>query len=159
MFRKSAILILASATLEGAAGPPDFQLTDARGHAVSLARYRGKVVVLDFWATWCHGCKTEIPWFMEFAKRYRKQGLEVIGVAMDEDGWKTVMPYVRSKKMNYPVVLGNNAVAREFGAADNLPVTLLIDRQGNVVESHTGVVDRNAWEQRIQELIGANRRR
>jgi peroxiredoxin len=159
MFRKSAVLILTAASLAGAAAAPEFQLKDARGRTVSLDRYRGKVVVLDFWATWCHGCKTEIPWFMQFAKRYRKRGLEVIGVAMDEDGWKSVKPYVRTRKVNYPVVLGNESIARRFGAAENLPVTLLIDREGNVVESHTGVVDRDAWERRIQQLLGAGIRR
>jgi len=159
MLRKIALLMATAAALAGGAAAPDFQLNDARGRTVSLARYRGKVVVLDFWATWCHGCKTEIPWFMEFAKRYRKQGLEVIGVAMDEDGWKSVQPYVRTTKMNYPVVVGDAAVARQFGAAENLPVTLLIDRQGKIAESHTGVVDRDAWERRIRELLDAGIRR
>jgi cytochrome c biogenesis protein CcmG/thiol:disulfide interchange protein DsbE len=109
--------------------------------------------VLDFWATWCHGCKTEIPWFMEFSKRYRHQGLAVIGVAMDEDGWKSVAPYVRAKKMSYPVVVGDDSVARAFGASESLPVTLLIDREGNIVESHTGVIDKEAWEAKIRELL------
>jgi cytochrome c biogenesis protein CcmG/thiol:disulfide interchange protein DsbE len=155
MFVKTAILMFAAAGLAGAAAAPDFHLQDAKGRTVSLSRYRGKVVVLDFWATWCHGCKTEIPWFMEFAKRYGHRGLAVIGVAMDEDGWKSVAPYVHAKKMNYPVVVGNDAVARDYGAAENLPVTLLIDRQGNVAESHTGVVDRAALEERIRELLAA----
>jgi len=156
MFVKTALLMLGAVALAVAAQAPDFQLKDAKGHTVSLSRYRGKVVVLDFWATWCHGCKTEIPWFMEFAKRYRHRGLAVIGVAMDEDGWKSVAPYVRAAKMNYPVVVGNQSMARNYGAAESLPVTLLIDRQGNVVESHTGVVDREAWEGRIRELLRDN---
>jgi peroxiredoxin len=159
MFVKTALLMLAAAALAGAADAPDFHLKDARGRTVSLSRYRGKVVVLDFWATWCHGCQTEIPWFMEFAKRYGRRGLAVIGVAMDEDGWKSVAPYAHATKINYPVVVGDATMARDFGAAENLPVTLLIDRQGNVVESHTGVVDKDAWEGRIRELLAAKLRR
>jgi peroxiredoxin len=158
MFVKTAVLMFAAAALASAAAAPDFNLKDARGRAVSLSRYRGKVVVLDFWATWCHGCKTEIPWFMEFAKRFRHRGLAVIGVAMDEDGWKSVAPYVHATKMNYPVVVGDDAVARQFGAAENLPVTLLIDRQGNIVDSHTGVVDKDEWEGRIRELLARGSR-
>jgi len=155
MFRKIALFMIAS-VMSGATAP-DFHLKDAKGRAVSLARYKGKVVVLDFWATWCHGCKTEIPWFMEFAKRYKHQGLVVIGVAMDEDGWKLVAPYVREKKMNYPVVVGNGAVAKPYGADENLPVTVLIDRRGEIVDAHTGVVDKDAWEAHIQEQLAMRR--
>src|SRR5208283_1487966 len=88
---------------------PDFALTDATGAPLQLSAFKGKVVVLDFWATWCHGCKTEIPWYMEFQKKYKSQSLVVIGVSMDEDGWKSVRPYLAKHPINYPITIGNPA--------------------------------------------------
>jgi thiol-disulfide isomerase/thioredoxin len=77
---------------------PNFILTDAKGDTINLSTYKGKIVLLDFWATWCGGCKTEIPWFMEFDAKYKDHGLAVIGVSMDEDGWKTVRPFLAQEK-------------------------------------------------------------
>lgn len=131
---------------------PDFTLADERGAKVQLSEYKGRVVLLDFWATWCHGCKTEIPWYIEFENRYKDRGLAVIGVSMDADGWKSVKPFVAQAKMNYPVVIGNDGLAGHYGVT-NMPVTLLIDRNGKIADSHTGVVDKAAWEQEIQELL------
>jgi len=131
---------------------PDFRLTDARGKSVKLSKYKGRVVLLDFWATWCGGCKVEIPWFMEFASRYKHLGLTVIGVAMDEDGWKSVKPFLREKKLNYPVALGNGDLAKRYGA-DSLPMTLLIDRKGKIADAHTGLVDKSEFESLIQALL------
>jgi peroxiredoxin len=141
--------VLAAADREPA---PDFTLPGSDGAAIQLSRYQGKVVLLDFWATWCHGCKTEIPWYMEFSRNYKKSGLVVIGVAMDDEGWKTVKPFVKEKKMNYPVVIGNEDLAKRYGVT-TMPVTLLIDRQGKIVSSHTGVVDKDAFEGEIRSLL------
>src|ERR1700742_4657643 len=81
---------------------PDFTRVDAAGRKVRLSRYKGKVVLLDFWATWCTGCKQEIPWFEEFADRYRTQGLAAVGVAMDDEGWTVVKPFLAdTMKLNY----------------------------------------------------------
>ncbi len=132
---------------------PDFTLTDAKGETVKLSDYRGKVVLLDFWATWCHGCKTEIPWYMEFEGKYKDKGLAVIGVSMDADGWKSVKPFVAEKKMNYAVVIGNDSLAKEYDVT-NMPVTLLIDRDGKIADAHAGLVDKAAWEREIQMLLG-----
>lgn len=131
---------------------PDFALTDQDGRTLRLSDYRGRVVLLDFWATWCHGCKTEIPWYMEFEGKYKERGLAVIGVSMDADGWKSVRPFIAEKKMNYDVVIGSDELGRKFGLND-MPLTLLIDRNGKIADSHAGVVDKVAWEQEIQELL------
>lgn len=131
---------------------PDFALTDQNGGTLRLSDYRGRVVLLDFWATWCHGCKTEIPWYMEFESKYRQRGLAVIGVSMDADGWKAVKPFLAEKKMNYEVVVGSDELGKKFGLSD-MPLTLLVDRRGKIADSHAGVVDKAAWEQEIQELL------
>jgi peroxiredoxin len=133
---------------------PGFTLRDASGAPVSLADYRGKVVVLNFWATWCHGCRTEIPWLMEFAGEYRAKGLAVIGVSMDEDGWKVVKPFLREKRLNYPVVLGTGEVARRYGGVDAMPLTYLIDRRGRIAATHLGVFDKDQLEGEIRRLLG-----
>jgi peroxiredoxin len=130
----------------------DFTLNDSKGVSVKLSDYKGKVVLLDFWATWCEGCKVEIPWYMEFQNKYKENGLFVVGVSMDEDGWKSVKPFLEEKKVNYPVVIGNWDLANLFGITA-LPVTLLIDRDGKIADLHVGMVDRDAFEREIQILL------
>ncbi len=131
---------------------PDFTLTDSQGAAVRLSGYKGKVVLLDFWATWCGGCKVEIPWYMEFQTKYKDKGLSVVGVSMDEDGWKSVKPFLAENKINYPIVIGNSDLGTQFGLS-GLPLTLLIDRNGKIAESHAGMVDKDAFEREIQSLL------
>jgi peroxiredoxin len=131
---------------------PDFTLHDSKDASVKLSDYRGKVVLLDFWATWCEGCKVEIPWYMEFQTKYKESGLSVVGVSMDEDGWKSVKPFLEEKKVNYPVVIGDWDLAKLFGI-EALPVTLLIDRDGKVADLHAGMVDKDAFEGEIQKLL------
>jgi len=131
---------------------PDFTLTDSSGKAIRLAGYKGKVVLLDFWATWCTGCKVEIPWYIEFQQRYARQGLRSIGVAMDEDGWKTVRPYLLKTPISYPIVVGDEDFAKMYDVT-SLPVTLLIDRRGRIADAHAGMVVKEEWEQEIQTLL------
>jgi thiol-disulfide isomerase/thioredoxin len=106
-----------------------------------------------FGATWCHGCKTEIPWYMEYQNKYKAKGLSVIGVAMDDKGWQIVKPFIKNLKINYPVVVGNWDLAKGFGIKA-LPVTLLVDRDGKVADFHDqGLVDRKTFEKEIQTLL------
>jgi len=131
---------------------PDFSLADARGARVSLAAQKGRVVLLDFWATWCTGCKVEIPWYVEFQKKYARQGLVSIGAAMDDEGWARVKPYLVEHPIPYPIVIGNPDLLQPYDIK-NLPVTLLIDRQGRIADVHAGVVEKDAWEQEINQLL------
>jgi len=131
---------------------PDFTLTDAQGKPVTLSAYKGKVVLLDFWATWCGGCKVEIPWYVEFDKRYREKGLVVIGVSLDEEGMKVVKPFLEKRHIDYPVVIGSDALGQEFGL-QSMPLTLLIDRNGKIAVAHAGIVDKGNFESHIRELL------
>ena len=140
---------------------PNFILTDAKGDTINLSTYKGKVVLLDFWATWCGGCKTEIPWYMEFNAKYKDRGLAVIGVSMDEDGWKVVKPFLALEKdpetgghtaMKYPVVIGSASLAKQYHLT-SMPMTLLIDREGRIAVSYSGMVDKDDWESTIRSLL------
>jgi cytochrome c biogenesis protein CcmG/thiol:disulfide interchange protein DsbE len=134
---------------------PDFTLQDANGQSVSLSEYRGKVVLLNFWATWCGPCELEIPWFENFEQEYKSKGFEVIGVSMDEDGWKVVKPFIAQHKVNYRVLLGNDSVSQLYGGVESLPTTFLIDRDGKFAFSpHIGLAERNQYLNEIQTLLG-----
>ena len=132
-------------------GAPDFSLLDSNGATLKLSDYRGKVVLLDFWATWCHGCRTEIPWYMEFENKYKDKGLAVIGVSMDT-GWNTVKPFMAKEKMNYPVVLGSDGLMEHYGS-HSMPATYLIDREGRIADYHIGVVNKDQFESEIKKLL------
>lgn len=133
----------------------DFTLRDANGTAVKLSDYRGKVVLLNFWATWCGPCTLEIPWFIEFEQQYKTKGFAVIGVSMDEEGWNAIKPYVAAHKMNYRVLLGDDSVSQLYGGVESLPTTFLIDRQGRVAfPPHIGLAGKNEYLKEIQSLLG-----
>jgi peroxiredoxin len=134
---------------------PDFALKDADGKLVHLSDYRGKVVLLDFWATWCGPCKIEIPWFMDFQRKNQERGLVVLGVSMDDEGWEVVKPFVARQKMNYRVLIGNDQTAQLYGGIDALPTTFLIDREGKIADIHVGLADRREFENGIEQLLQA----
>jgi len=131
---------------------PDFTLNDTQGHSVTLSGYKGKIVLLDFWATWCGACQFEVPWYSEFSKKYGDKGLAVVGVSMDKDGLTAVKPYMEQKKMDYTVVLGNDYLVPPFGLK-TIPVTWLIDRDGKVAVAHVGMVDKDSFDGNIQKLL------
>lgn len=131
---------------------PELHLRDSSGHLVNLGSYRGKIVVLDFWATWCHGCKEEIPWFAEFQRKYGSQGVKVVGVSLDDEGWKVVKPFVQSAGVPYRIVLGNDSIAKEYGIT-NMPDTFLIDRQGKIAAKYTGLVNRDDVDAKLRAML------
>ncbi len=131
---------------------PDFNLEDASGKNVKLADLKGKVVLVNFWATWCEGCQVEIPWFAEFQKKYASQGLVVVGISMDDDGWKSVKPWIKEKQVNYPIVIGNEGLAKQYGL-DGMPLTALVDREGRIADVHHGIAEKTATQQKIRDLL------
>jgi peroxiredoxin len=137
---------------------PDFTLEQADGTPVTLSAFKGRVVLLDLWATWCTGCKTEIPWFIEFDWKYRNRGLTTIGAAMDEDGWTAVRPYIAQHSISYPIVLGYPTLMEPYRVTV-LPVTMLIDKEGNIADVHAGIVDKARWESEIRVLLQEPHRR
>ena len=132
---------------------PDFDLKEASGKVVHLSDFKGKVVLLDFWATWCGPCNIEIPWFTDFERRYKDRGFEVLGISMDDDGWKAINPFVAEKKINYRILLGNDQTADLYGSVEALPTTFVIDRDGRIASVHVGLSGRKEFEDAIEKLL------
>lgn len=134
---------------------PDFALRLLDGRTVKLSDFRGDAVLLNFWATWCAPCRIEMPWLVEFYKQYQSQGLEIVGVSMDDTGQETaVAEFIKERNVNYPILRGNNEVADLYGGLRFLPQTLFIDREGNIVKTMYGIKSKDEFEQSIKELVG-----
>jgi peroxiredoxin len=132
---------------------PEFALKDADGKTVHLADYKGKVVLLDFWATWCGPCKLEIPWFIEMERSNKDRGFAVLGVSMDDEGWEVVKPFIAGLGVNYRVVIGNDVTAQLYGGVEALPTTFLIDREGRIAAAHVGLTSRKDFEDGVKQLL------
>lgn len=132
---------------------PDFTLDDVSGHAITLSALRGKVVLLNFWATWCPPCGQEIPWFIEFQQSLREQGLTVLGVSMDRGGWNLVKPYIEARHVNYSVVIADENVARLFGGLKSIPLTLIIDTSGRIAAIHAGLCRKDEYQTDIGLIL------
>ena len=132
---------------------PEFTLKDSDGKTVHLSDYKGKVVLLDFFATWCGPCKIEIPWFMEMERKNKDRGFAVLGVAMDDEGWEIVKPFLADVGVNYRVVIGNDATAGMYGGVESLPTTFLIDKEGRIAAVHVGLASRKDFEDGIEKLL------
>ena len=136
---------------------PDFTLRDAAGNSVTLSDFRGRVVLLNFWVTWCAPCNVEIPWFNEFQKEYGSAGLVVLGISMDDEGWRAVKAFLKEKpegeKVKYRVMLGAGEIARRYGGVASIPTTFLIDRTGRIAEVRAGLTKRNTYEEDVRKLI------
>ncbi|MBI1788102.1 MAG: TlpA family protein disulfide reductase [Acidobacteria bacterium] len=132
---------------------PELALKDADGKTVRLSDYKGKVVLLNFWATWCGPCRMEMPWFIDFERKYKDKGFAVVGIAMDEEGWQVVKPFITDLAVNYRILLGTTSAADLYGGVDALPTTFLIDQEGRVAATHVGLAGRDTFENGIKELL------
>jgi len=133
---------------------PRFNLKDAQGSDVKLSDYKGKVVLLNFWATWCVPCRTEIPWLIELQNTYKEREFAVLGVSMDVDGWKDVRPYLIEHSLNYRVVIGDDRLMDKYSEFDALPSTFLIDRAGRIASTHIGLASQSIYQSEVLYLLG-----
>jgi cytochrome c biogenesis protein CcmG/thiol:disulfide interchange protein DsbE len=132
---------------------PAFKLKDSSGGEVQLADLKGKVVLLNFWATWCGPCEVEIPWFIEFERKYKDRGFTVLGVSFDDDGWISVRPYMAAHKINYRIAIGSDELSQVYGGVDSLPTSFIIDRNGRIAATHVGLVDKRDYQDEIIKLL------
>lgn len=132
---------------------PDFTLPQpSGGPPLKLSNYHGKVVLLDFWATWCEPCRAEIPHFVELQNNYGPRGLQILGVSMD-DSPDPVPAFYKQFKMNYPIVMGNAKIGEQYGGVLGLPIAFLIDRQGQIRKKHIGATDASVFEKEVADLL------
>jgi thiol-disulfide isomerase/thioredoxin len=133
---------------------PGFSLTSLSGDKIDLQDYRGKVLLLDFWATWCGPCRIEIPGFVQLQNKYGNQGFAIVGISMD-DGPEPVRQFYKAFHMNYPVVMGSDKLGELYGGILGLPTSFLIGRDGRIYAKHVGLTDVSVFESEIKELLAA----
>ena len=152
-----AIVVVAaftgSSSQEGKTKAPDFSLKTSSGKNIVLSKLKGKTVVVNFWATWCGPCRAEIPGFLEVYQKYKEKGLEIVGIALDQGGWNDVEPFVKKFNISYPVVLGNERVAEQYGNIDVIPTTFIVDKNGNIVNRHIGYLKKEDFEKEIKSYL------
>lgn len=131
----------------------DFDLKDLSGKRVKLSDYKGKVVAVNFWATWCGPCRAEIPDFIKLREQYNSRGLEIIGISLDRGGPQAVANFAERFKINYPVVMGDQKTVDAYGPINAIPTTFVVDRQGRIHSRHLGLVSFNKIENTIKPLL------
>lgn len=136
---------------------PEFALQSLQGATVHLSDFRGKAVLLNFWATWCQPCKIEMPWFEDLQKQYGSQGLQVVGIALDDASKEDIAKFTKEMGVNYPILLGKESVGSAYGGVQFLPSTFFIDRQGKIVARVFGLKSKSEIEDHIKAALGQSR--
>jgi thiol-disulfide isomerase/thioredoxin len=134
---------------------PNFDLATLDGHRVKLSDYRGKAVLLNFWATWCSPCKVEMPWFVELQKKYGNDGLVILGIAMDDSDAPKIAQFASEMGVNYPVLLGTDKVSEQYGNVEFLPTSFYIDREGKIIGKGTGLLGRGEIEDNVRKALAS----
>jgi peroxiredoxin len=150
--RRSDTAQIAGPHLEGQPAP-DFTLQSVEGQTVHLSDFHGKGVLLNFWATWCQPCKIEMPWFVELQKQYGPQGLQVVGIAMDDASPADIAKFAKDMGVNYPILLGKETVGNAYGGVQFLPETFFIGRDGKVVDKVFGLKSRSDLEDDVKKSL------
>lgn len=132
---------------------PNFKLKTIDGKTIELSKLKGKTVVVNFWATWCGPCRAEIPGFIQVYDKYKSKGLEIVGISLDQGGWSDVKPFVKKYGIPYPIVLGNQQVARAYGNIDAIPTTFIVDKNGSIVDRHLGYMKEEDFENKIKDYL------
>ena len=138
---------------QGRTEVPDFQVTTLDGRSLQLSSLKGKVVMVDFWATWCPPCLEELPHFKELYGQYKDKGFEMIGISLDEEGPGPVASFLREHDISYPVAMGGDRLLQNFGGILGLPTTFLLDKNGRIVFRHIGYQEKQVFEKEIQQLL------
>ncbi len=131
---------------------PDFTVKDLKGREISLSNYSGKVVFLNFWATWCGPCKAEIPDFIEAYKQYKDKGMEIIGISVDRISPKSVLKFAEKYKINYPVVMSTNKIKKDYEPGPYVPTTIIIDQEGKIRHRHIGYMNKETLKDYFLKL-------
>lgn len=154
------VLIFLSCTESGATESPsseyplapEFTLEDLKGNEISLSNYKGKIVFLNFWATWCPPCRTEIPGFLEVYKQYKSKGMEIIGISVDRTGSRSVINFAEAFKITYPVIISTRKLERDYQPGRYIPTTFVIDEKGQIRHKHVGYMDKRTLENYFLKL-------
>lgn len=135
---------------------PFFSLLDIQGNTLTLDSFKGKVIFLNFWATWCPPCKEEIPGFVEIYEKYKDQGMVIIGVSLDRTGENDVRKFVEENNITYPVAMATNELVNSYRPGRFIPTTIFIDPEGNIQGKHVGYLDKNTLEKHFLNLKEKN---
>ncbi len=135
---------------------PEFTLKELRGTMISLSTYKGKIIFLNFWATWCPPCRAEIPGFIEIFNEYKEKGLQIIGVSVDEISPEKVLEFVNEYRVNYPVVMGTPELYSSYKPGRAIPVTFIIDKEGMIRHKHIGYMDKDTLKNYFNQLNSEN---
>ncbi len=141
------------ATAQKGQKAPDFTLKDQNGKTLQLSKLNGKVVLVNFWATWCAPCRAEMPGFVEVYEQYKSKGFEIVGISLDDEGWDVVKPFLQRYKINFPVVIDDGKLASAYGNIQAIPTSFLVDKNGTIVDVHVGLLRKEALEAKVKGLL------